>query len=169
MTSVNDLIAALTFFAALGCGLMAGLFFAFSNFVMRALASLPPEKGVASMQAINVAVLNPLFLAIFSGTALACLGSILLALARWRAPGAAYLLAGGVLYLAGVVLVTVLFNVPRNDALGALDPAAAGSVSAWRGYVTGWTAWNHVRTVAASAATGSFVLAFSHLRGLAAA
>lgn len=47
--------------AVLGCGLMAGLFFAFSVCVMKALSQLAPEKGMAAMQAINVAILNPLF------------------------------------------------------------------------------------------------------------
>jgi hypothetical protein len=41
---------------------MAGFFFAFSVCVMRALGQLPLEQGIASMQSINVAILNPLFL-----------------------------------------------------------------------------------------------------------
>ena len=61
---VNYLLLASNFFATLGCGLMAGLFFAFSNFVMRALCNLSPTKGIATMQSINVTALNPLFLTI---------------------------------------------------------------------------------------------------------
>jgi uncharacterized membrane protein len=36
---MNDWISLLTFASALGCGLIAGVFFAFSSFVMRALAA----------------------------------------------------------------------------------------------------------------------------------
>jgi uncharacterized membrane protein len=46
---MNDWISLLTFASALGCGLIAGVFFAFSSFVMRALARLPPARGVAAM------------------------------------------------------------------------------------------------------------------------
>ena len=84
MTTVNNLLSVITFSAALGSGLMAGLFFVFSNSVMKALAALPPDKGIAAMQAINVAIVNPLFLAVFLGTAAACLPATIFALARWH-------------------------------------------------------------------------------------
>ena len=76
--------------AALGCGLIAGVFFAFSSFVMKALSLLPPHEGLVAMQAINVAVLNPWFLGTFIGTALVSL-----------AQDALYLLFGGTVYLLG--------------------------------------------------------------------
>ena len=40
--------------AVLGCGLVAGIFFAFSTFVMRALGRRPAGEGIAAMQAINI-------------------------------------------------------------------------------------------------------------------
>jgi len=52
----------------------------------------------------------------------------------------------------GTVLVTMVFNVPRNDALAAVDPASAEGARLWARYVVEWTAWNHVRTAAALAA-----------------
>lgn len=48
MPLLDELLFFLTFLATLGCGLMAGLFFAFSNFVMKALAQLRPESGIAA-------------------------------------------------------------------------------------------------------------------------
>jgi uncharacterized membrane protein len=62
----------LTLAAALGCALVGGIFFAFSNFVMKALFRIPTQSGIAAMQAINVTVLNPLFFALFFGTAALC-------------------------------------------------------------------------------------------------
>ncbi len=50
---IDNLLFALTFVSALGCGLMAGVFFAFSAFVMHALARLPPAQGIAAMQSIG--------------------------------------------------------------------------------------------------------------------
>ena len=66
---MEPLIFALEFFAALGTGLMAGFFFAFSDTVMGALRRLPQAAGISAMQSINVVVLNPLFFAVFFGTA----------------------------------------------------------------------------------------------------
>ena len=73
MATVDDVLFALTLFAALGCGLMAGFFFAFSASVMKALARLPAAEGIAAMQSINVAVINPVFLGAFLGTTALCL------------------------------------------------------------------------------------------------
>ena len=149
----DDLLLPLTLFALLGCGLMAGVFFAFSNFVMKALAR---TQGMASMQAINVTVLNPLFLGIFVGTAIAC---IALAIYSLLGSGSVYLLAGSALYVFGTFGVTMAFNVPLNNTLAGVDPSQPEALQAWRGYVTAWTRWNHVRTVAALAATAALALA----------
>jgi uncharacterized membrane protein len=153
------LLLALQFAAALGCGLMAGFFFAFSAVVMKALADLPPAQGIAAMQSINVAVINPWFMVAFFGTAVAC---ALLAVSSpfiWHRPGVIYQLVGSLLYLVGSILVTILFNVPRNDALAVADPASADGAILWAGYVTGWTAWNHLRSAACLAAAASLTVA----------
>ena len=155
---------ALALCSALGSGLMAGAFFAFSSFVMKALARLPPAQGIAAMQSINVAVINPVFLGVFLGTAAACALLAVFCALRWHEPGAVYLLAGCLLYLAGTFLVTMVFNVPRNDALAAVDPASVEGARLWAGYLSRWTAWNHVRTLAALAAASALTLALT-LRG----
>ena len=68
------LIPILTLLAALGSGLMAGLFFAFSSFVMAALARLPADQGITAMNSINVTILNLSFSVAFFGTTILCLG-----------------------------------------------------------------------------------------------
>jgi uncharacterized membrane protein len=156
---IHDWRFVLTFLSALGCGLIAGVFFAFSTFVMNALARLPPAQGIAAMQSINVAVINPWFMGPFLGTAAACVVLAGSSLFAWHKPGAVYLLVGSLLYLAGTLLVTMVCNVPQNDALAAVDPASAEGARLWAGYLTSWTAWNHVRTAAALAAAAAFTFA----------
>ena len=56
---MKEFLEILTLAAVLGSGLVAGIFFAFSTFVMRALGQLPENQGIAAMKAINVTVLNP--------------------------------------------------------------------------------------------------------------
>ena len=150
LTSQNYLTWKL--FAALGCGLIAGVFFAFSSFLMSALARLEPPEGITAMQSINITVINPWFMGVFMGTALVCLFLAVSSLSKWHHPGSPYLLAGSLLYLIATFGVTVLFNVPLNDALARIDPGSPDGSKLWATYLTDWTIWNHVRTVGAIAA-----------------
>jgi uncharacterized membrane protein len=95
----------------------------------------------------------------FLGTAAACTLLAVSSLFRWYKPGARYLLAGRLLYLAGTVLVTIVCHVPRNDTLKAVDPASADGASRRAGSIVRWTVWNHVRTAAALATAVSHTLA----------
>lgn len=145
--------------AAVGSGLMAGIFFTFSVVVMPALQRRPAAEGMAAMQTMNVVIVNPLFAVLFVGTGVASAASIVLLLigpARAGEPAAA---AGGVLYLVGALVVTGAANVPRNDALDAADPVRADGADLWTRYLREWTAWNHVRTASTTAALALFVLA----------
>lgn len=136
--------------AVLGAGLVTGLLFAFSNFVMRALLQLPAEFGMQAMQRINVAILNPLFLLVFMGTALLCLLIGVVCLSDLSAPGTWWLAAGALAYLAGPFGVTLRFNVPLNNRLASVAPERAAT--AWPEYAAAWLRWNHVRTALGAAA-----------------
>ncbi len=149
----------LTLAAALGCGLIAGVFLAFSTFVMRALSRLPPAQGIAAMQAINVTVINPYFMTVFFGTAAACAVLVACSLLSWQERDGTYILIGSVCYLVGTILVTVVFNVPRNDALAKVQCDSAEGANLWSRYVVEWTRWNHVRTVASFAAATMLTIA----------
>jgi uncharacterized membrane protein len=146
----------LTFFAILGSGLIAGVFYAFSTFVMKALSRIAPAEGMAAMQSINIVVINPLFLGVFLGTALLCVVLTVGAWMRWSRPGSGFVLMGCMLYLVGTLLVTIIGNVPLNDALAKLSPSDPASVSQWTDYVSRWNVWNHLRAIAALAACASF-------------
>ncbi len=158
-TAMSSFLVATTFISALGCGLVAGVFFAFSTFVMGALGRLPAEQGIAAMQSINVVVINPLFLGLFLGTAVLCILVAVIAFLARHEPGAIYLFAGCALYLVGSLLVTMICNVPMNDALATIDPTSTTGAAYWRDYLGNWTMWNHVRTVGALLATGCFTIA----------
>jgi len=138
--------------AILGSGLMAGLFFAFSNAVMGALGRIQAAEGIAAMQAINRVILNPTFLTVFMGTPAACSLIVLTSLWRWSEPGALWLIAGSAVYVIGTFLVTILVNVPMNNALDAVQAASAEGATLWKRYLADWTAWNHVRAASSLAA-----------------
>lgn len=154
----SDFPSVLALLAALGCGVIAGVFFAFSVFVMKALARLPAAQGIAAMQAINVAVLNPWFLGVFLGAGLLGAGAAVWSGLSGGGLDTLFRSVGAVLYLAGSVGVTMACNVPRNDALARLDAAHPDAADPWRRYVREWTAWNHVRTAASALAAAVFML-----------
>lgn len=145
----NNNLATITFTAAIGSGLVAGVFFAFSTFVMSALGRLQPAQSITAMQSINITAINPLFMAALFGTGAVCLFLSVSSLLKWNQPGTAYLLIGSLLYLVGTLGVTMVCNVPFNDALAIVKPDSAEGASLWEKYLTDWTLWNHVRTLAA--------------------
>jgi uncharacterized membrane protein len=149
---------ALALAAIVGSGLIAGVFFAFSSFVMPALRRVPSAHGAAAMQAINVVVINPVFLSVFVGTAVLSAIAIVDAILRWDRPGAIWLLVGSVLYLIGTLGVTMAGNVPLNDRLAKVDAAGTDVEAEWAHFLPRWTAWNHVRAVAATLATAAFAI-----------
>lgn len=145
MTMSFQLLVLLT---AWGSAITGGIFYAFSSFVMAALARIPANAGITAMQSINITVINGTFFAAFFGTALLCLVIIVLglmgfgSLSKWAVIGAA-------VYLVGTIGVTMALNVPLNNQLAAMDASAAASADVWLTYVSDWTLWNHVRTIAA--------------------
>ncbi len=162
MTS-ERIVLTFTILAALGSGLIAGVFFAFSTSVMNALGRLPLNEGMAAMQWINIVIINPLFLGVFLGTAVICAGLAVLSFFRWER-GAAFLLASAVLYLIGSVAVTMLLNVPLNNALAAATPTDPQSADLWKNYLANWTFWNHVRATASLGAAAAFTLGLVYIK-----
>lgn len=147
------------FASAIGAALVSGIFYAFSTFVMKALGRLEPRQGIAAMQSINIVVINPLFFLAFFGTGALCLATVVAALVSGTGLSLAPAVAGGVLYLAGCLGVTIAGNVPLNDRLAELHPEDDAAERLWRSYLVRWTRWNHVRTVASLAAAAFLVVA----------
>jgi uncharacterized membrane protein len=147
---IDRLLFALTVAGALGSGVIAGVFFTFSTFVMEALARLAKPAGIAAMQAINITVINPWFFVAFFGTAVISAILVVAALLTWSQAGSLCLVTGGLAYLAGPIFVTIVFNVPLNNALAAVTPDSAEGALLWDRYLSSWTAWNHVRAMRAS-------------------
>jgi uncharacterized membrane protein len=151
---MDTLVTALLWFSAIGCAIVGGLFFAFSTFIMTALGRIDRAAGIAAMNAINVVILRSLFMPVFFGTTLASLALTVIGVMRWGEPGALAMAAGGVIYVLGMFVVTMAFNVPLNNQL-----ARAPSDETWARYVKDWTLWNHVRTIAPIVASGHFICA----------
>jgi uncharacterized membrane protein len=145
---LDQALFTLTFVAAVGSALVAGIFFAFSTFVMTALGRIPADQGIRAMQSINVTVINPLFMLAFMGTGALCFALIAGAYVRWDETSSKLMLIAALVYLIGCIGVTMVLNVPLNDALAAVEASTPEAATLWARYLVDWTFWNHVRTVA---------------------
>ena len=136
-------------------GLMAGIYFAFSVFIMKSLATLPATEGARAMNAINDIIVRTGFLALFFVSTLAHLGFIIWNLLHGEGLQAQLLIAAGIVYVAGMFLVTVFGNVPLNNRLKQSENNESRLLETWREYQTAWMRLNHLRTIAC---TLSFIL-----------
>ena len=160
-TMAGGLARPLTIACAIGAGLVAGVYFAFSTFVMRGLRDIPQPAGMAAMQSINRAAPNPLFVVALVGTGLGCAVLAVVAGTRWSDPAAPWALGGSLLYVVSLLL-TIGYHIPRNDALDGIDATAPGAAERWQQYLAEWVPWNHVRTL--TALTGAVALTVSLTR-----
>ncbi len=74
-------------------------------------------------------------------------------------PAPRSLLVQQLCYVIGTLAVTMVFNVPLNDGLAAVQPESADGLQLWSFYLERWTLWNHVRGLAAFAASGLYIWA----------
>lgn len=151
----------------LGAGVLSGLYFIFSFCVMGALNSQPPASAIATMNAINLVIVNPPFMLFFMGTPIVC--ALVLHTCFKEGFGTTldnkFAAAGALVLLVAEFALTAVVHVPKNNALAAytLGGRASEDALTWAAYYTSWTAWNHVRMMA-SMATVLLLSSASRLR-----
>lgn len=133
--------------------LNAGVFFAFSTFVVPAARRLPPTEAVHAFQAMNRQVPRSLYLPVFL---LSGAGGLVTAIAAFAVVGSGVLAFGGLIAFLALV-VSIAVNIPRNNALETAGDAEADA--AWQRYVGAWAVGNHVRTLLCVLAVGLLVAA----------
>ena len=160
-TALGSAVRTLTLAGAtLTTGLIAGVFYAYAVSVNLGLAAQPDASYVATMNAINERIENPLFFLSFFGAVLFLLAALAAHSSRPRS-GRFWLVAlACAFYIGGGFLVTVFVNVPLNEELARVaSDASAGELGRARAaYEDPWDFWNDVRAV-------SSVLAFVALVG----
>ncbi|MQY25715.1 hypothetical protein NRB56_12720 [Nocardia sp. RB56] len=159
----NAFVRGLTLYTAITSGVCAGIFYAFSAFVMSALGNLPAGQGIAAMNSINKQAPTFWFMVVLMGTALTGLVLGVYGVFHLNRPGALLLVVGALAYLVAIV-TTGAFHVPRNDRLLGMDPESVAAADYWRTYVTEWTWGNHLRVVGPLVAAVAFTVAWRQSR-----
>ncbi len=142
--------------AAIATALNAGVFYAFSSFVMAGLGRIPPEQGANAMNGLNVTAVMAPFMILFMGATLLCLGLAGWSLFSFAALDSKLILAASLFYVVGCFGVTMMFNVPLNNQLAAAPPTEI--VAVWQTYLRDWVQWNHIRTIAPTLSALLFII-----------
>lgn len=133
--------------AASAAGLMAGVYFAFSGFILRALDQLGAAPAADAMNAINKIILRSWFMALFFGSTLLYSALAAVAVLNTDLAGRWLLVTIGVIYVVGMFLVTAALNVPLNDRLAATANDAHSRAEIWAHYRLYWRRWNDLRSL----------------------
>lgn len=128
-------------------GVMAGIYFAFSVFIMKSLAGLPPVDGARAMNKINDVIINTVFLPLFFGSTIWYGGLIVWSIAHWGNSEPLLRIIAAVIYILGMFVVTAFGNVPLNNRLKNSEVDETTLARVWLQYLRQWTLLNHVRTV----------------------
>ena len=151
---MKPLTLTMMFLSLLLSGAIFGFFYAWVCSTMWGLDAADPRIAIAAMQAMNASVRNIVFFpAFFLTPAFLALTAVLLQHSLQRPAAIAFGLAA-ILYLCFGMILTMLINVPMNDALAHVTPPqdieAARQI--WQAYSPRWQMWNTLRTVASGAA-----------------
>lgn len=149
---LDSMIALSLTVAAIGAGLMAGVYFAFSGFIMRSLDQLGEAPAADAMNAINKVILRSWFMVLFFGSTLLYVFLAALAVFETDLAGRWLLFATGLIYVVGMFLCTAIFNVPLNNHLADAGSDNNAKAETWKHYFKRWTRWNHLRSVCSLAA-----------------
>ena len=134
-------------FRSLSSGLIAGVYFAFSTFIMPAFAKIETTQSIAAMNSINKTILHSLFMPLFFGSSIISVVLIIFAFIHWGQVGSELTFIAGIVYFFGMFFCTVIFNVPLNNALARTDLNDNNAQQVWSHCLNTWTQWNHLRTV----------------------
>lgn len=156
----DSLLTMLIAIAAIGAGLMAGVYFAFSGFIMQSLNRLGDAKATDAMNSINDVILRSWFMVLFFGSTVLFATLIAIALFSTDLAGRLMLIVSGLIYVLGMFVCTAVFNVPLNNRLAHVKIEDSNQSEVWTIYFKRWTRWNHLRAVSS---TTSMVLSICYL------
>jgi len=146
--------------AVFASAMVAGVFLAFSDFVMKSLGATRPAGGIEAMQIINRKVFSTIFMGLLIGMAPLSVLIVAYAYAFVDAPAHIWVLAGTILYMVGVIGVSFWFNIPMNKKLERMAFTSAETADYWsKIYVPRWSFWNYTRALSGALASSCYFAA----------
>ncbi|BFM51379.1 anthrone oxygenase family protein [Marinomonas sp. THO17] len=135
-------------------GIMTGIYFAFSVFVMGALNRLMAKEAINVMNSINQLILRSGFMPVFFATSLCLFGAFIWHVFHWQSNVSWLWITSALIYLLGMFAITLFGNVPLNEWLKRTqeDADTSHNQARWREYSVKWTMLNHLRVLSSGVA-----------------
>ena len=148
--------------AAVVAGLQAGTYFTWSTGVMPGLARVDDRTFVDAVQQMNLAIVNPVFIATFLGAPVLA-GAAAIVCGPQARPWA---IAATVLAV-GTLVISFAGNIPLNDALEAAGPVdkIKDLAAARADFESLWVRLNIGRCLTSAGALAALVMAALRARG----
>jgi len=143
----SSIMTVLLWTAAFSSGLIGGVYFAFSGFIMPAFSKIETTQSIAAMKSINEIILRSLFMPLFFGSSFVSVLLIVIAFVNWDKTGSGLTMLAGAVYFFGMFVCTALFNVPLNNTLARVELESIDAHHVWSHYLKTWTNWNHIRAI----------------------
>jgi len=154
--TLANLSSPLVVTAAVATGLQAGTYYTWASGVMPGLARVDDRTFVHAFQQMNIAIVNPVFMASFLGApALAVAAAV-----ATRGPARPLVIAGAALAVATLV-ISAAGNIPLNSALDRAGPVEkiVDVAEVRRAFETRWVRLNTMRAVTSTASLAALVWA----------
>lgn len=147
---------------------MAGLVFGFAAVVMPGIAKLSDGAFLLAFKTIDGVIQNSqfTFMLVWVGSIFTVIATLVLGTLNLNGGLFYLLLAASALYLLGVQLPTVCFNVPLNNTLQDLDLSELSEselVSVRATFEAPWNRWNIFRTFSAIGSVVAWLLLLAQL------
>jgi len=138
-------------------GLTAGLYFTWSNAITPGISRLDNVTFLKAIQQMNRTILNPLFFIVFFGPFFLSLFNFYV-LRNSSSSLILLLIFAALIYVIGVILITIFGNVPLNEILDKTDLVSASSenLKALRDIFE--TKWNRLHLIRTISSIASFLL-----------
>ena len=143
---------------SMATGLVAGVFLAFSDFVMPSLRAASPAAGTQALQLITRKVDRTIFMCLLIGLSSVVAVVAVVASLFLEGPVVTYLMLAGTLYIVGVFIASAIGNIPMNEKLEAMPEGGIAAQNYWPDYVRGWVRWNHLRWISALGASTCYAI-----------
>ena len=122
---------------------------------MPGIKNLNDKQFIRAFQVMDRIIQNnqPLFMLVWVGSFLVLLATVIFAFGSLSGFNLVILLIAFTIYLLGVQLPTVVFNIPLNNQLQTLDVEMMNEAelkSARENFEPRWNRWNNTRTILAT-------------------
>ena len=149
--------------AAFLCSLVAGFLFAFAVVVMPGIRNLDDREFILTFQVMDRIIQknHPVFLLVWIGSVVFLISCLVLGIGELEGPGLTLIILATLIYILGVQLPTVRFNIPLNNKLQALDVDKIDETarnSARQEFEPPWNRWNLIRTILSGLVSGMLLI-----------